>query len=50
VEATHVIRQAHQNEALAAAKTSSPTNFQIGFIQFRAKKLSIIENFFFLAS
>jgi hypothetical protein len=35
--AAHVVRQAHQNEALAAAKTSSLRNFQIGFFNLELK-------------
>jgi hypothetical protein len=35
---------------MADAKTSSLANSQIGFIQFRAKNLSIIVNFFLLAA
>jgi hypothetical protein len=42
--------EAHQNGAMAVAKTSSLANSQIGFIQFRAKNLSIIVNFFLLAA
>jgi hypothetical protein len=41
--AAHVVRQAHQNEALAAAKTSSLRNFQIGFFNLELKNYQLLK-------
>jgi hypothetical protein len=41
--AAHVVRQAHQNEALAAAKTSPLRNFQIGFFNLELKNYQLLK-------